>query len=80
MAGGRMISPLTCPHNTRVGDNYGESCMDCGKQLSGYGYGGWFGSRISGTQVKNPKCIHVFAPVEGGEACIYCEEWREIKA
>lgn len=64
----------TCNHTNRVGDNYGESCMDCGKKLSGYGYGGWFGSSLSG----NEECIHLWTPVGvGEEICIYCEAWKE---
>lgn len=65
----------TCKHLHRVGDNYGESCADCGEQLSGYGWGGWFGSRLTG----NEKCIHLFAPIgdseDSGKMCIYCQKF-----
>lgn len=68
---------MDCKHTKRVGDNYGESCADCGKQLSGYGYGGWFGRFIAG----NEKCIHLFAPMyDGGpKVCIYCEVWKDAE-
>ena len=36
-----------CQHRRKIGDNYGETCLDCGKQLSGFGYGGWFGIDIN---------------------------------
>ena len=64
-----------CKHLSRVGDNYGESCADCGKQMSGYGFGGWFGINITGKE----KCIHLWAPMgEGGaKVCIYCEAFAE---
>lgn len=62
----------TCSHSRRVGDNYGESCQSCGAQLSGFGYGGWFGRNLTGTTT----CIHLFAPMGEDEVCIYCEEWK----
>lgn len=64
-----------CKHLSRVGDNYGESCADCGKQLSGYGYGGWFGRELR----ENVSCIHVFSLMgeSGAEICIYCETIKE---
>jgi hypothetical protein len=78
-----MEAMNNCQHLRRVGDNYGESCADCGKQLRGYGYGGWFGVNLTGTE----KCIHLWSRVgedyvEGvnrirHEVCVYCEEWRE---
>ena len=61
-----------CQHLNRIGDNYGESCSDCGKQLSGYGWGGWFGRNLT----EDRHCIHLFAPLgEKGSAewCIYCQ-------
>ena len=66
-----------CDHNNRVGDNYGESCMDCGKQLCGFGYGGWFGVNLTGAN----ECIHQWLPVgeDGDEVCTYCEGWRNLK-
>jgi hypothetical protein len=67
-----------CQHLKRIGDNYGESCQDCGKQLSGYGWGGWFGSRLTGRET----CIHLYAPMgeEGSpRVCIYCERFEEKK-
>lgn len=26
-----------CMHHRRIGDNYGETCLDCGAKLAGYG-------------------------------------------
>ena len=76
----------TCKHLSRIGDNYGESCADCGTQLSGFGYGGWFGRNMTGRET----CIHLWSPMgevytEGvnttqHEVCIYCEEWRTVMA
>lgn len=62
-----------CQHLNRVGDNYGESCRDCGKQLSGYGYGGWFGRNLIGRE----QCIHTWSPISDAEdICIYCDSIR----
>lgn len=65
----------TCPHKSVVGDNYGTSCRDCGIQLTGFGYGGFFGRNLIG----NEKCIHVWSPMgEGGEeVCIHCEAFKQ---
>lgn len=66
----------TCKHLHRIGDNYGESCRDCGKQLSGYGWGGWFGNNQTGRET----CIHLW--IRAGETedaprvCIYCQAWE----
>ena len=69
-----------CKHLSRVGDNYGESCQDCGQQLSGFGFGGWFGANITG----NERCIHSWTPASTDvRYCIYCEQWedgQEVKA
>ena len=51
---------MSCPHNNIVGDNYGETCADCGEQISGMGE---FASQRSNG------CLHKF--VDG--ICIYCE-------
>jgi len=65
-----------CPHNNRVGDNYGESCLDCGNKLSGYGYGGWFGVNL----IEHVECIHLWLPVgDTEEVCCYCEAWRKVE-
>jgi hypothetical protein len=65
-----------CQHDRRQGDNNGVSCMDCGKQLEGYGFGG------NG----NGKCIHRYQPMYGSppgvpdlEVCIYCEDEQNIE-
>lgn len=59
-----------CPHNSVIGDNYGSTCQDCGEQLSGFGYGGWFGSLLTGQET----CIHQWlSDGEDGEVCPYCE-------
>lgn len=65
-----------CKHLRRVGDNYGESCQDCGKQLSGFGYGGWFGRNMTGHE----QCIHLWSSMGEWEICIYCEEMREAQS
>jgi hypothetical protein len=77
---------MDCKHLSRIGDNYGESCIDCGKQLSGLGYGGWFGMNLTGEII----CVHLWSHVgedhvEGvnrirHEVCVYCEEWREVSS
>lgn len=63
--------PKKCTHLSIRGDNYGETCNQCGEQLAGYGCGGFFGSNLTGYE----KCIHVFSPmfIGGGRACIYCQ-------
>lgn len=61
-----------CKHFHRIGDNYGESCQNCKKQLSGYGYGGWFGYNL----LEPRTCIHLFSPMGEDAVCIYCEEWK----
>lgn len=70
------MNPTYCNHKNKIGDNYGESCYDCGKQLSGYGYGGWFGRNIT-----KQTCIHLWTPLgDNGakfEICMYCEMERE---
>lgn len=60
-----------CQHNHTIGDNYGVSCTECGKQLWGYGYGGWFGSNLTGKE----KCIHKFVMSIGEleDICLYCK-------
>jgi hypothetical protein len=63
---------MDCKHKHRIGDNYGESCVDCGEQLRGYGYGGFFGINLD----TNKKCIHLFSSIGDAEVCIYCEEWK----
>lgn len=55
-----------CQHKSIIGDNYGDSCGQCGKQLSGYGWGGWFGSNLTGNEV----CIHVY---DRSGICAYCQ-------
>lgn len=68
---------MNCQHHNRVGDNYGESCMDCEEILSGFGYGGWFGHRLH----PNMECKHLYSPIgEGGAMiCIYCEKLHQEK-
>jgi hypothetical protein len=64
-----------CKHPRIVGDNYGESCADCGEQLRGFGYGGWFGRNLTGTAT----CIHLWAPLGDSDqmVCVYCEGWKD---
>ena len=68
---------MNCKHLNRIGDNYGESCRDCGAQLSGYGWGGFFGSRLTDKET----CIHLYAPMgEPGSQviCVYCERLKPV--
>ena len=61
-----------CMHNSRQGDNYGVTCMDCGEVLEGYGY--WAEGSKS--------CNHHFIPENSDskyEVCMYCET-TQIKA
>jgi hypothetical protein len=39
---------MLCPHHKTISDTYGVSCQACGGVLEGYGYGGWFGSTVTG--------------------------------
>lgn len=61
-----MSNPNTCPHHSVVGDNYGETCADCGEVLAGYGYFAE-GSRV---------CKHRWLQDGNGFVCLYCEAWR----
>ena len=62
-----MKDPKTCSHSKRIGDNYGESCLECGAAVSGYGY--W----AEGSKV----CMHRFFNTgDGYEQCIFCETTR----
>ncbi len=77
----QTVDVQNCPHCCSKGDNYGESCRHCGKQLKGYGNGGWFGMNITGAE----KCLHDFAPLpaEDGEPmlefCRFCERVQEVE-
>jgi len=57
-----------CNHPSKIGDNYGVTCMDCGQHLEGYGHYGKGG---------NP-CRHgqTWRNDEGLQVCVYCE--REV--
>jgi hypothetical protein len=74
-AGNDIISiSMNCKHSRKIGDNYGLTCQDCGKQLEGYGCGGWFGNNLKGDEA----CIHRW--VNSGdleEECMYCHRTRE---
>lgn len=63
-----------CKHLRIVGDNYGETCLDCGKQIKGYGYGGWFGRNITTPR----ECIHLWLDCgdDTFQVCPFCEETR----
>jgi hypothetical protein len=64
---GESSSPRSdCPHNLIQGDNYGETCVDCGKVISGYGY--W----AEGSN----ECTHRFLPSGSDNerrVCVFCE-------
>lgn len=56
---------MSCQHHRKQGDNYGETCLDCGQVISGYGYWGEGG---------NNQCVHQWLPDgEGAFFCLYCE-------
>jgi hypothetical protein len=60
---------MYCEHSKRIGDNYGITCQNCGQQLEGYGYGGFFGSNLKG----NERCVHVWYKISDvEEECMYC--------
>lgn len=57
-----------CQHLRTIGDNYGETCADCGEPLRGFGE--WAeGSR---------ECLHGlwYDNRDGTETCGYCETTR----
>ena len=59
---------IPCDHSRTMGDNYGESCGICDKQLTGYGYRG-----------KHRACIHRWGVIYGEpdfQICHYCETTR----
>jgi len=66
---------MQCEHRKRIGDNYGLSCQDCGEQLEGYGYGGFFDtSSLTGDE----PCIHVWDTSDPEvEECNYCFDIRD---
>jgi hypothetical protein len=61
-----------CQHNERMDDRCGVTCLECGQVVEGYGYGGPFGSNLTGKE----QCLHAnWYAVRGGEpACPYCHE------
>lgn len=62
--------PDSCPHTRVQGDNYGRTCLDCGRVLGGYGYFG------QGRQT----CLHHWVHSADPEAveCLYCQ--RTLKS
>lgn len=70
------VDDLSCEHLSVFSDNYGSTCSHCSKQLEGYGYGGWFGSNLDGTQ----RCIHrfvLFGDHDSPRVCQFCEMREE---
>jgi len=61
-----------CEHNRIQGDNYGDTCMDCGEVLSGYGF--W----AEGSRTCHHKFMKGYAGDDTEEVCMYCEEVRPI--
>ena len=63
---------MSCPHSSKVGDNYGMTCADCGEVLEGYGNWGE-GSRhcMEHRFVSNPEDTY--------ETCIYCQH-EQVKS
>jgi hypothetical protein len=72
------IDLANCPHCCASCDNYGESCAHCGKQLKGYGFGGWFGGNLSGAE----RCLHDYVKNFYGddESVRYCLIWFIIQS
>jgi hypothetical protein len=66
---------MFCDHNKRIGENYGISCQECQAVLEGYGFGGWFGSNLTGHE----KCIHGawYTISDNVEECLYCHRTRK---
>ena len=65
-----ILMQQDCPHNRKIGDNYGMSCQDCGAQLSGYGYPKFWPNG------RPPRiCIHEWwdEPHMKYKLCTYCE-------
>lgn len=60
----KLLDPHACLHRNRIGDNYGSSCMDCGAQMTGYGY-----------YDEYKTCFHLFTRSDDGtyQVCIFCE-------
>jgi len=71
----QTIDLENCPHCCTQGDNYGESCRHCGKQLKGYGNGGWFGSNLTGLE----KCIHDYTGYGERRICRFCEKVEPVQ-
>jgi len=65
---GSKMAESACKHLRRVGDNYGESCSDCGAQLAGFGNWATF-----------PDCLHQWFddPALDYVICYYCETQRK---
>ena len=60
-----LAKQADCKHSTIQGDNYGQTCLECGKVLAGFGFWAEGGSK---------DCVHEFLPNGfGGEICPYCE-------
>ena len=61
-----MINNKVCTHPRIQGDNYGQTCMDCGKQIAGMGFFGEF-----------PTCLHEwFDDDRDYQECYYCQAIR----
>ena len=57
---------LECPHLRIQGDNYGETCLDCGAVIAGFGFY---------AEGHVPKCRHRYLPDGSGKyICPYCED------
>ena len=56
------IVPGDCEHFRLNSDLYGSTCMECGKVISGKGFG-----------ATEPECIHVFETnIKNQQSCTYC--------
>lgn len=59
---------MECRHKHIMADDHGETCMECGKVLYGYGY-----------DRTDDNCIHKWFPDPDAddftaEACVFCGE------
>jgi hypothetical protein len=59
---------MSCQHRSIVGNSEGETCMDCGEVLAGYGH-----------NMQSRNCDHTRSFREGIESiCPYCYIEQEI--
>jgi len=62
--------PINCQHRRIIGDNNGETCMDCGEHLAGYGKSARGGSPCRHTPQFNAGADNF---------CMYCETFQDLE-